>query len=47
MTTLDPATTTAAPATTNARLASASTLGPPSPAVEPLPFYDPRACRSE
>jgi LCP family protein required for cell wall assembly len=27
-------------------LTSASTLGPPSPAVQPLPSYDPRACPS-
>jgi hypothetical protein len=23
-----------------------SSLGPPSPAAQPLPFYDPRACHS-
>ena len=29
---------------TKAELTSASTLGPPSPAVQPLPAYDPKAC---
>ncbi len=32
--------------TTTVPRASASTLGPPSPAVQPLPSYDPRACPS-
>ncbi|MGD0286461.1 MAG: LCP family protein [Acidimicrobiales bacterium] len=45
-TTVDPTATTVDPTATTVELASASTLGPPSPAVQPLPSYDPRACPS-
>jgi LCP family protein required for cell wall assembly len=46
-TTADPtATTTVELMSATVELTSASTLGPPSPAVEPLPSYDPRACPS-
>jgi hypothetical protein len=45
-TTVDPTATTVELAATTVELASVSTLGPPSPAVQPLPSYDPRACPS-
>jgi hypothetical protein len=46
-TTADPtATTTVELMSATVELTSASTLGPPSPAVQPLPSYDPRACPS-
>jgi hypothetical protein len=45
-TTVELTATTVELAATTVELASVSTLGPPSPAVQPLPSYDPRACPS-
>ncbi|MGO9962008.1 MAG: LCP family protein [Acidimicrobiales bacterium] len=44
---VDPTATTAVELmSAKVELTSASTLGPPSPAIQPLPSYDPRACAS-
>ena len=45
-TAVDPTTTAVDPTVATVELTSASSLGPPSPAIQPLPSYDPRACPS-